>query len=279
MNFQDFIKIRGLDSERPQDISPGSFEIFQGLGAEMISQMTVDAETGLVPVPPATPIPDPLWQGQNGLLQGEIQYCDQLSDLFRKKQVALPQQTDQLWGIIQKLLEHWADVYIGGLVEAGTLNPILAGVVSFLTEIAIGIGLEKLKELFTRGIALCDGIKADDQNLLELSPSLENYNLRSQAISQHTEQLENILGLINSLESGADRTIQQGLDTKGLIKVLKPVQDLDELPDIDERLQKMEALIVTFSDIKTALDALKYNDEEIDFGNARLHLRGKVIGA
>lgn len=278
MNFYDYIAIRGLDSTIPDDTDPSGFEIFQGLGAEMITQMTVDPDTGLLPVPPATPIPDALWQGQNGLLQGEIEYCDQLSDLWKKQQAALPQETGIIWAFVQELLEGFFGVLIGGLVAAGTENPALGKVAGFLAEALVGVAIEKLKDFFTKGVALCDGIKADDTSLLALEPSRENYTLRSQAISQHTEQLENVVNLINSMENVLDRTIQQGLDTKGIIKALKPVEELEELSDIDASLTKIQDLVNGITSLKTAVDDLALVDATIQIGDdLKARIKGKAL--
>lgn len=283
MNFYDFIKIRGLNGTAPDNTNPSGFEIFQGLGAELISQQTVNDETGLVPVAPATPIPDALWAGQNGLINGEIEYCDQLTDLWKKQQSALPQETNIIWSFVQELLEGFLGVLVGGLVESQTANPALGRVAMFLAEALVGVAIEKLKDFFTKGVALCDGIKADDNSLLALDQSRENYALRSQAISQHTEQLENVINLINTMENILDRTVQQGLDTKGIVKALKPIKT--ELPEIEDDLAKIKKLVEAVEAIQTdhekmriALQDLSLQDVTLQFGDdLKARIKGKAL--
>lgn len=283
MNFYDFIKIRGLIGTAPDNVNPGTFEIFQGLGAELISQQTVDSETGLVPVAPSSPIPDALWEGQNGLLQGEIEYCDQLSDLWKRQKSALPQETNIIWSFVQELLEGFLGVLVGGLVAAGTDSPALGKVAMFLAEALVGVAIEKLRDFFTKGVALCDGIQAEDESLLLLDASRENYELRSRAISQHTEQLENVLNLINTMESILDRTVQQGLDTKGIVKALKPIKD--ELPEIADSLEKIDQLTEAIETIqedhaklRLAVQDLALKDVEIQFGDdLKARIKGKAL--
>lgn len=244
MSFHDYIKIKGYAEDIPENVDPATFEIFQGLGAELLAQQTVDPGTGLVPVVPATPIPEALWTGQNTLIQGEIEFCNQLSDLWKKQQRELPSNADSISAWIEDLISTRIGLLAGSAVAGFTGVPVLGVVTSLLIQTFVGVVIEKIHDFFIQGIGLCDGIKGDDTTLLTLEQGLENYALRNEALRLHTAQLKNAIDLIGTMGNLLDKTVSSG-DTTGIIK---------------------------------AIETLQYNDEMLDFGDAHLHLRGRIIG-
>ena len=265
MSFHDYIKIKGYQETPPENVDPATFEIFQGLGAELIAQQTVNTETGLVPVAPATPIPEALWTGQNTLIQAESVYAGQIEKLFKQQQAKMPADSDslineilaELWEPIEEFLSDFFGGFVTGVTgAAGTpLQAPVFTISKFVFEVGISYAYSKIKALFQKGVDICLGIIEENAAMLQLDQSRENYELRRTNLSLHTEMLENVLAQINAMEAMLDRTLVKGTDTKGIVKALKPM-----------------------AGIKAAVEDLTFVDATLKYAdNTSFHVGGKVL--
>lgn len=183
-----------------------------------------------------------LWTAQNDLIQAESDYCMEIEELFTRKKDALPQEEHFATSLLQEIIEGVGGLIVGLLVTLWTKNKKVGQVAAFVAEMAIGLAIEYLKKLYTEGKDLCEHIRAENDALLNLEQGRGNYDLRRETLRLHTEMLENLLLHIGHLES----LLEQASNTNA-------------------------------RDMIDAIQDLKYNDESVDFGSVRLHLKGKVI--
>ncbi|MGD9125755.1 MAG: hypothetical protein PVH19_00115 [Planctomycetia bacterium] len=240
MEGWDYLKIRGYDSSAPtgNTVDPGLYEIFQGIGAaDTVGTLT---ET---PISNDAELADAIWQGQNEKLEHESAYCDQLQKHFEKKQQRIEGVWDKVLDVIEEFVGNWLAKIIGAIVLGFTEgNAVIAAVASFLTEVTVEWGFEALLSLLRRGNELLEGIKAENEKLLQLEKSRENYEYREQALARHREDIKIILEQIRMAEKQVEINTQ--LEMKEL---------LERLTDLALR------------------------DDTIEFGDVRLHSRGKVV--
>jgi hypothetical protein len=265
MMWHEFIKIKGMDSDPDQD--PGVFEIFQGLGAEFIEQNTAD-DTGLLPITPATPFPEALWTGQNRIISAESTYALNLETLFKQQQQAMPKDDGSLMSEVMNeigsAIEGAVSVifgeFVSGYVAAASGGFIPALPVKIIADYAAQIGIsycwDKLKLLFVKGVELCQAVKAENDAMLSLEVSLENYTLRKQNLQLHTEMLENVITQVATMEEMLDRNIQKSTDMKGVVKALKPAENLKELKGINEDTDYLK-------DMKDAIESIQEEHEKL----------------
>lgn len=235
MNACDYIKIIGMDGERPEELDPGAFEVFQGIACG-------GGEGATDPISEDIEIAQALWTAQGGLIQAESDYCTEIEELFTRKKDALPQEEHFSNSLLQEIIEGVGGLIVGILVSLWTKNKKVGEVAAFVAQMAIGLAIEYLKKLYTKGKDLCEKIRAENDALLNLEQGRGNYDLRRETLRLHTEMLENLLLHIGHLES----LLEQASNTNA-------------------------------RDMIDAIQDLKYNDESIDFGSVRLHLKGKVI--
>lgn len=287
MIFSNYIKIKGLDNLSSDNIDPAQFEIFQGLGSDAFLQVT-NPSTALAE---ETTIAAALWEGQNKLIAAESTYALNLETLFKQQQVAMPKSPTLANDVVNEVgeaLEEWLSDFFGGLV-IGVTGAVGTGlewpvfwVAKFAAEVGISFCWDKLKLLFTKGVDLCQAIKAENDAMLTLEVSLENYTLRKDNLRIHTEMLENVITQIATMEEMLERNIVKATDTKSLVKAIKPISgELEDIADDTDNLKKMKEAIeeiqAEHEKLRDAVEALQYNDEVVEFGDAKLHLRGKVL--
>lgn len=296
MSFDDYIKIRGLDSNRTGNENPAMYEIFQGLNGQ---ESTTDEDVSILPVP-ITPIStnpaisEALWAGQNKLITAESVYAGQLEKLFKQQQQQMPAEETFLAEVLNELyepVEEFVSSFLSGALITSTgltMTPLARPAFlffKFLIECGITLGWNKLKSLFQRGLDLCQGIIEENSALLQLEPSRENYELRKDALRIHTEMLENVIAQINTMENMLDQNLMKGTDTKSIVKALKPVNNLDELKGINEDTNYLKDLKDAIETIQEEHEKLRKGVEDLTFvdanlkyaDNTSLHLGGKVL--
>lgn len=287
MNFYDYIKIKGLDETPPDNIDPAQFEIFVGIGAELMEQQTINLETGLMPIAPATPIDQTLWIGQQKLINYEAMYVKGLNELFKRQQQKMPNSTliGQVVEEVGEMLEELLASILGGFVTrvvgaVGTPVETAVFVISkFVFECLLGYAWDKLSMLWSKGIDLCNGIEEEDFEMLKLLPSMEIYNLRKDNLRLHQEMIKNIIAQIEAMQLMMDKAIAQTTDTKGIVKALKPIEN------IDQSINKLEILSSIFQtiqgnieDMNTSLKDLSLVDATIEAGNdLKVRVKGKAL--
>lgn len=190
-----------------------------------------------------------LWNAQNDLIQQQSDYCDEVKATFEANRELLPDNPD---AFIADLLWEFGEWIVGRIVTF-FFGPFW-GEAAEIGVYLLGALIRTLDTLYTEGGELCDKIKAENNALLNLPFSKENYQIRSQVISQHDGTLQTLLTHVLALEG----QLQQGT-------IPQPAQ----IPG--------ESGGTVSEELIQAVKDLQYNDEIIDFGAARLHLKGKVI--
>lgn len=238
MEYYDYIQITGLESEYPEGVDNGAFEVLQG--------QTCTGSTAAAPVvllPAEESLYAALWQAQSAIIEQESIYLDEIKTMFEGKKSALPKETNLKDKLLDEFLEEVGGTAAYFLTLLISKSRVWASVAEFVVSGLIGVGLEMLREMYTKGNVLCDQLKSENAVLLQVGISRANYELRGRVISLHTEIIQNLLAHIAILESAIDR--------------MTATQDQIDLVD--------------------SIKALQYNDEEIDLNDVRIYLRSKII--
>lgn len=234
----DYLRIRGLDTVS-DGIDPGLYEIFQGLGFTSYDETTPET-----PISSDSDLADLIWQGQNEKLEAENDYCDQLQKQFKQKQQTISKKRDAILDIVENMVEELAGKGVSVIVTGLTENPVAGAIAGLVTEMVVEWTWDYLANLLTRGNELLDGIKAENELLLQLEKSRENYEYREQVLARHREDIKLVLEQISSAEQNIQ--LDKYLEMAGVI----------------------ENLI-----------ALQYNNEELHFPDGvNLSLRGRYHG-
>lgn len=246
MAVTDYIAIRGLVS--------ADTEIFQGIGGASAEETPADTnhdpgypdvQENPVPETPISADPDLaelIWQGQNEKLEHENKYCDQLQKRIKRKEQRVSGIRDKIIDLIEEFLSEAIGAVVDGYVSTTPLSKPGGFIAGVLTEFGIEWALDELILLFIRGNELLEGIKAENEKLLQIEKSRENYEYREQVLVRHREDIKMILGQIRSAEENVTVT-----------------QDL-QLYDLIQRLTD-----------------LALRDDTIELGDMRLHSKGRVV--
>jgi hypothetical protein len=226
----DYIGVVG-DDNLPTELFIGFWEDSEDLASIAETPISSDAE-----------LAEGIWQGQNEKLEAENDYCDQLQTLFKKKQERIDGVVDKVMDVIEAFIGSWLSNLVATWVGFYTESLTLAGLAGFFTEIGAGWGFDFLRSLLTRGNELLDGIKAENEKLLQIEKSRENYEYREQVLARHREDIKIILEQIRMAEKSIELNTQ--LEMKAL---------LERLTDLALR------------------------DDTIELGNMRLHSKGRVV--
>ena len=240
MSAWDYMLIPGFETSAPtgDETDPGLYEIFYGIGYED-STVSALAET---PISNDPDLADGIWQGQNEKLLAENEYCDQLQKLFKKKEQRIDGWLDKLLDVVEEIIGNEIAKLVGGWVflETGSLE--LGWLARLLTEVGAEWGFDALRSLLTRGNQLLDGIKAENEKLLDIEKSRENYEYREIVLARHREDIRIILEQIRMAEKSLE---------------------------INNQIE-MRALLERLTD-------LALRDDTIEIGNAKFHSRGRVV--
>lgn len=228
----DYIRIRGFKAT-----TAGYFEYFQGIGPAGAS-----SELPETPISNDPELADGIWEGQNAKLRSENKYCDQLQTQIKEKQRRIENIWDKFLDVAEELTSDLLSAAAFGLTLGLTDTPQLAWLASILTDVGVKWAFDHLKTLLQRGNELLDGIKDENEKLLQVEKSRENYEYREQVLARHREDIKIILEQIRMTEKQIELNTQ--LEMKAL---------LERLMDLAMR------------------------DDTIEFGDMRLHSRGKVI--
>lgn len=240
MTVWDYILIPGFETSSPtgDEVDPGLYEIFHGIGAD-VGDVSALSET---PISNDPELADGIWQGQNEKLEHENEYCDQLQKLFKKKEQRIDGLWEKLFDQFEQAISEWLSKLVGAWVGYQTGSVELGWLTVFISEIGIEWGIEALRSLLTRGNQLLDGIKAENEKLLLIEKSRENYEYREQVLARHREDIKIILEQIRMAEKQVELNTQ--LEMKAL---------LERLTDLALR------------------------DDTVEFGDMRVHSKGKVV--
>lgn len=242
MSALDYIKIQGLDGEYVEDVG-NNFEVFQGISAAFATDGTTTAGTlTITPISSDPDLADLIWEGQNEKLESENAYCDQLQKLFEKKQTRVEGIWDKLLDVVEEFIGGLLSKFVMGIVLYNTGSLELTWLSGFLTELGVEWGLDALVSLLKRGNELLNGIKAENDKLLQLEKSRENYEYREQVLARHREDIKVILEQIRLAEKQVE---------------------------INAQLE-MNALLERLTDIA-------FRDVSFETGDMKIHHRGKVV--
>lgn len=217
MAYYDLIRIYGLpDNEQEQ---------FQGLGAAALYNAEKDQPvsggapatqdeggtgTGSNPIDgesPPSEIPADLWTAQGNLITQQNAYLDDIKDTFTtiREQLnvgfTMQQFTESnafkfMADLAVKKLTDWITDAWPGLADDAILDTI-----STYAPKAMGWGLVWLHKQLLAGGILCERMKEENLQLLNLSSSFDGYKLRSDIISQHDLTVQSLLAQVALVET------------------------------------------------------------------------------
>ena len=199
-----------------------------------------------------------MWTAQNSILEKQSAYVDEVKDLFSKKQKELPQEDsilDDLLDDLKELLIDWSItklLTVLGITAGGWATAIAMGV-----RLTIGYLFKEFKKILIEGQIHLNAIKSENTAITELTMTRQNYQLRSQIITQHDIAIGNLITHVNALESRVQQTIVE-TDWKEMSENLK---------NTSEKIEELQGKV----------EDLQYNDEEIDLNGVRIALRSKAI--
>ena len=255
MAYYDFIRIYGLPSS--------DAEVFQGLGAAAnyngAEGQPVSGGGGVPALPAAGDaaagaIPPALWAAQTVTIQRQSDFLRTLSGTYAEKLAALPAQPGW-WAVVGDSVLEWftgnltdwlLDGFVGDVVDAGAdvlmkIN-IIKQIADFLIEFSFN-AWDYVKLYYNEVSKICMDMVSENDALCQLEPSYQHYDVRNATQQQHDATMKNIVALIDALE-----------------KDMKNALPNDE----------MKQLV-------SGIEALQFNDQEIDFGGVRVALRSKLI--
>lgn len=276
MDWHSYIKIRNFDSE-------AGGEIFQGIGGTI----TIESGSVSVSVAPANDTPissnpvlaDQLWEGQNIKLNAENAYCDALQKQLKHKEAKVNGWRDKLVDVITEIVGEFLSEVAMAFVLGISGNPVVAWLSGILVELTLEWGVEALLTLLARGNALLDGIIDENNKLLTLEKSRESFQFREDVLARHREDIRIILEQIRYAEAQVS-TPAPIMESKALLKLMKELDtSIDEVEaELETRLtaitEKLENMNV---ELHEQLEDIALRDATIDFGDSKLHVRGKVL--
>jgi hypothetical protein len=126
-----------------------------------------------------------LWTKQDDLINQQSTYLDDVKSTFNAKASDLPSFS------LDELLNEYGGSVARTIV--GYFFGAVAGTIAEFAVIVAGKAIEILGNLYTSGGELCDKMKAENEALIYLPFSKENYQIRSRIISQHDSSINNLL--------------------------------------------------------------------------------------
>jgi hypothetical protein len=228
MESYDYIKIRGLDSERLDDIDPGAYECFQGIGGTAGSQSSTPVYISISKTPEA--IAEGSWSAQDAIIASQSEYLSSVASTFSAKQARLPKQEGIVDFILEQFGEHVLETLVGTLVSY-LWNPIAGNIAEFIVSVA-GEAVEFLKVFYNEGRDLCNAMVDENNSMLSWENSSENYDRRAHILTMHNEQIQSLLMQANLSEETVARP---GEEINGSWK--------DWMGDMDDVLGEMQTWI------------------------------------
>lgn len=207
--FYEFIRIYGLPESAGEE--------FQGLGAAaMYNAADAQPFSGGQDVPDTsgsgsgsgsggdTETPEEfsatLWEAQAGVITQQSAFITKIQEDFKKKYDETPTMDEiTQTTFIEEFIE-----WLAGRVVAYFWGPTAGQIAEFSVALAC-LAIKLLNVLLQESIEICDALVKENNELLTLATSRENYLLRSQIISQHDNSIANILASIATTE---DQLIQ-----------------------------------------------------------------------
>ena len=204
MAYYDYIRIYGqAESDK---------EYFQGLGAaafynspatqpqsgnDVTVTTTGGGNTGTTPATtkPEIQLPDSLWEAQAVVIQQQSAFIKKIQEDFKKKYDETPTM-DELTQttFIEEFIE-----WVAGRIVSYFWGPTAGEIAEFVVALSC-LAIKLLNALLQESIEICNALVKENDALLTLEKSREDYLLRSQIISQHDNCIANILSSIATTE-------------------------------------------------------------------------------
>lgn len=201
--FYDFIRIYGLPES--------ALEEFQGLAAAAMynagdaqpfsgGQEVPDTSGSGSEVEPETPevetFPATLWEAQAGVITQQSAFIKKIQEDFEKKFDETPTMDEiTQTTFIEEFIE-----WVAGRVVSYFWGPTAGEIAEFAVALSC-LAIKLLNALLQESIEICNALVIENDALLTLANSRENYFLRSQALSQHDNCIANILTSITTTEN------------------------------------------------------------------------------
>lgn len=224
MAYYDWIRIYGLpDSEKEAFQGLGAAAMYNAAGSQPLSGGQPGGTPGGTPGEPETTptkIPETLWTAQNNLIQQQSAYLSDIKETFTQKRDEMGDSFDMkgftesdtfkalVGAAVKKIIDLITDVI------PGVVDDVIVDTIASYAPRAIGWGLVWLKKHYTAGAVLCERMKEENGELLNLSASLEAYRLRSQIISQHDMTIQSLLSHVAQVESQLAEDMNADATTK-----------------------------------------------------------------
>lgn len=169
------------------------------------------------------------WAAQSAVIAEQSSYMGSVSASFNARKAELPED-DSAW--LSSFLWEVGE-WISGKIATVLWGPVVGELVEIgvaLTGIVIG----ELKKAYTEGSKLCTAMIAENDAILTLDPTRENYMLRSAIITQHDHSTSNLLRDIANMEDViVNSNIQRNTWLEHIENTLSGRREDDE----DEELQ------------------------------------------
>lgn len=225
------------------------------LGLIRINGETGGMYEGLIAEVDGGKMPDVVWSSQNEVIKKQTAWLRTLSGTYAEKLANLPKQPSW-WSVLGDTVVDWVtdnviESLVGKLIgevveeteEIAKKRLILMQVFTFLWEYGTN-AWEYVKKYYNDTCKICDTMADENDALLKMTNTLEHYDLRTRTLQQHDNAAKNIIELITGLEKQMENVV----------------------PTTDSYLPIVEAL-----------QALSYQDQEVDFGGVRVALRSKLL--
>ena len=204
MAYYDLIRIYGWpDNEQEQFQGLGAAALYNANEAQPVSggdsKTDVDVTTPTTPTTPETPeeeLPDALWEAQAVVIQQQSAFVKKIQEDFKKKFDETPTMDEiTQTTFIEEFIE-----WVAGRVVSYFWGPTAGEIAEFAVALSC-LAIKLLNALLQESIEICNALVKENDALLTLTKSRDDYILRSQIISQHDNCIANILTSITTTES------------------------------------------------------------------------------
>jgi hypothetical protein len=232
MRALDILKIRNIDCqgwelfeaiESAEEVpapAGSSLDIPQPLLVQLSSSVT-ESESEIPPDPDLTL----LWNSQNDVIYEQQERLDLIyEDLEAKRETLEGYQLD--WGevALQSLLDSGLGFVLKKfllLKEGGITSPWLDFFIDTIANF-IPNAIQYLIKLYRRARSAIGAIKAENEAILRLPKSWDNYNRRLEVLVHHEQAIENLLKEILDHQKPIDDVLKGDFDE--LVQAVKDLQ-------------------------------------------------------
>ncbi len=191
MDAANFIHIRGGDKL--------AGEFFQALCCASTGGGTPGTTPGTIPTvpPPALPaeFSKALWDAQTSLIASQSEFIRRIKSMFAQRLENLPELTSK-----SDFLKNLFSFLFGTAVELYVESTIISNIAQYVFGL-VWDGVEGLKKFFTHYDRFLDLMIEENDNLLLVEKSHDNYVLRRQALADNYAAIKQALEIVDNLSA------------------------------------------------------------------------------